>query len=75
MPWSEELQSLTRRTLRDGTLTLDGSLALKHIDGRFGLISLADQTTGRLCVVDRRTSAEITFADAEALVADGWALD
>ncbi len=75
MPWSDELTGLTRRALREGTATFDGSLWLKHVDGRFGTICLADQLAGRFVIVDRRSGAESRFRDAEALIADGWAVD
>lgn len=75
MAWSDELKVLTRRALHDGPVMPDGLLHLKHVDGRYGTMALVDIVANRFVVVDPRSAAETRFADAEALIADGWAID
>ena len=73
--WSQDQKALTRATLHDMPFTPDGLIGLKHADGRFGATALEDLMAGRFVVADRRSGAETRFADAEALIADGWVVD
>jgi hypothetical protein len=75
MPWSDELQEQTRRTLHEMEITRDLTYALKHVDGRFGTMSLTDVVAGRYVITDRRSGVVKSFNDAEALIRDGWVLD
>ncbi len=49
--WSDEAKTATRRALEDAEVGLGDELALKHDDGRFGLIAVHDLLAGRLRVV------------------------
>lgn len=75
--WSDALKAQTRELIdsRGPTGTRDGSLPLKHITSGFGIITETDLLNGMLRVIDRRTSAETTFANIDDLIAAGWAID
>jgi hypothetical protein len=76
--WSDTLKNQTRRILANNGLDAilaDDHLHMKHIDSRFGSIALADLFQDRLKVVDKKTGQTYLFADIEALIADGWAID
>ena len=76
--WSDTLKNQTRHSLANNGLDAilaDDCLHLKHIDSRFGSMALADLFQGNLKVVDKSTGQPYVFADVEALIEDGWALD
>lgn len=75
--WSDVLKSRTRDVIEGGGMfaTRDGRLHLKHIVSGFGVMAEEDLLRGVLRVVNVRTGAETTFANADELIAAGWALD
>ena len=75
--WSDDLKKRTRDTIEGRGLlaSRDGQLCLKHITSGFGTIAEEHLSGGALKVVDRRTGAETTYANADELIADGWAID
>lgn len=75
--WSDDLKAQTRDVVegRDIFGTRDGQFHLKHATSAFGAIAEDDLARGVLKVVERRTGAETTFDNAEALIAAGWVVD
>jgi hypothetical protein len=75
--WSDDLKARTRETIKDrhALASRDGHLHLKHTTFGFGVIGSSDLRCGVLRVVHKRTGVTVTFADADALIADGWAID
>jgi hypothetical protein len=60
---------------RDTIAARNGQLCLKHVTSIFGTIAEDDLLRGVIKVVDRRTGAEATFANADELIAAGWVID
>ena len=76
--WSAGLQTETRELIEsrgEHFRSLDVNLHFKHIDGSYGRMSLFDLYAGELYVIDKRDGSRSDFADADALLAAGWALD
>ena len=73
--WSDTLIQQTRSALQALPLTPDGYVALKHIDGAFGRISLNDLVAGRYTVEDRADGETREYASIDALIAAGWVID
>jgi len=76
--WSTSLQAETRALIEsrgERFCSLDANLHFKNIDGRYGHMSLFDLGRGELYVIDKRDAERCDFADVEALLAAGWAID
>ena len=75
--WSDELKERTWDAVegRDIFAPRDGQLCLKHITSGFGTIAQEHLWGGVLKVVDRQTGAETSYANADELIAAGWAVD
>lgn len=75
--WSDELKERTRDAVegRGSFTSLDGRLCLKHITSGFSTVAQEHLWGGVLKVVDRRTGAEACYANADELIAAGWAVD
>ena len=75
--WSDELKERTRDAVegRDVFAPRDGQLCLKHMTSGFGTIAQEYLWGAVLKVVDRRTGAETFYANADELIAAGWAVD
>ncbi len=74
--WSAEARAATRATLDGSALVgMVDWIAFKNRDGRFALLADADLLAGRLSLVDRVTSAVLTYPDIDALLDAGWAVD
>lgn len=75
--WSDELKERTRDAVegRGPFASLDGRLCLKHITSGFGTIAPEHLWGSVLRVVDRRTGTETCYANADELIAAGWAVD
>ena len=75
--WSDDLKKRTRDAIEGRGLlaSRDGQLCLKHITSGFGTIAEEHLWGGVLKVVDRRTGAETTYANADELIAAGWVVD
>lgn len=71
--WSDDLKAQTRSVIegRGMFAQRDGQLYLKHADSAFGTIAEGDLARGVLRVVEKQAGAGTTFANADALVADG----
>ncbi len=74
--WSAELQALTREHLRQKTFEMspDG-VALKHADGAFGVMALADAVNGTWQIRERKDGTVHRFRSLDDLIAAGWVLD
>ena len=76
--WSTTLQAETRELIEsrgEHFRSLDVNLHFKNIDGRYGRMSLLDLYRGELYIVDKRDSCRRDFADVDALLVAGWAID
>lgn len=75
--WSDALKTRTRDVIEGAGVfaVRHGRLHLKHVTSGFGTISDEDLHRGVLKVVERSTGIEATFADADELIAVGWAID
>ena len=74
--WSDELKAATREAISaGGALSSDGRLHLKHSSSAFGYIELDNLVRNELRVVDKQTGAASLFADTDALICAGWAVD
>ena len=74
--WSSELREQTRKAVDDFDFASLGDLvAFKHVDGRFGAITISDLISGRLELTVRRSGDIEMFADAQQLIDAGWAID
>lgn len=73
---SDAQMAATREAITaGGVLSPDGRLHVKHISDGFGFIEEADLLRGVLRLVDKESGAETIFADADALMSAGWAVD
>ncbi|MGZ8287781.1 MAG: hypothetical protein ACXW2U_02490 [Telluria sp.] len=72
--WSDELKDATWTMLARPPLALGTCLMMKHCDGRFGAMQLADLLVYRWTVTDR-AGLVCTYDSIAALVAAGWAID
>ena len=75
--WSDDLIQRTREFLDSGGMvpSRNGEYHFKNADRRFGTMAEADLVTGRYRIRDRKSGEQQDFADVDALVAAGWALD
>ena len=48
---------------------------MKNLDRNFGKLQVSELITGKIVVVDRRTSAAVVFASVDELIAAGWVVD
>ena len=74
---SDDLKTRTRDVVegRDIFGTRDGQLHFKHATYAFDTVAEDDFARGVLKRVERRTGAETTFDNADALTAAGWVID
>lgn len=74
--WSEGLREATLHGLRDvPPVTLDGRIHMKHIDGRFGSFHSVDLLADTYVLHVGGSDHSISFLDADAVIAAGWAID
>ena len=73
--WSKGLRDATRQALIDGPITPDGRIHMKQIDGGFGWCRSLDLIAGTYVLHYKGSDASVSFADASAVVAAGWAVD
>ena len=76
--WSDELEALTRKMVADGVkgaAPTGSEIHLKHIESRYGHISLSDLTQNRLRLVDKDTGEVQIYRNVDHLLADGWVID
>ena len=77
MPWSDEIQELTRQLCRDKSFSVgnpDG-VCLKHFDGEHGLISFKNAIEDKWLMVVRESGDQIEFNSIEEMITSGWVLD
>ena len=73
--WSPELLEQTCAVVEGKAFVpLGDRVHFKSIDGGFGTIDVSDTLSGRLLLVERKARKEKLYADAEALIADGWVI-
>ena len=73
--WSEGLREATRVALRDVPVTTDGRIHMKQIDGGFGWCRSVDLIAGTYVLHHKGNDESASFADEDAIVAAGWAID
>ena len=73
--WSETLQLQTREAIRLMPLTPNGSLHFKHTSQGFAFITLDELLQDRLAMRFQSDRDACQFADVDALVQAGWAVD
>ena len=73
--WSENLQQQTRQAIAQQLVTPDGHLHFKHPTQGYAHATLDDLVHGRLLLRFRTGSDEHRFAEVEALLQAGWAID
>lgn len=73
--WSESLQQQTRQAIAQLPVTPDGHLHFKHPKLGYAHATLDDLTHDRLLLRSKTGSDEHRFAEVEALLQAGWAID
>ena len=73
--WSENLQHHTRQAIAQLSVTSDGHLHFKHLTLGYAHATLDDLTHDRLLLRSRTVIDEYRFAEVEALLLAGWAID
>lgn len=74
--WSTDLQQQTRDFIRDMQVSpFDGGLHFKHGDGHFAVCGFQDLAGGKLTLIEAQTGEVFEFADVDALLESGWAID
>ena len=73
--WSENLQQQTRQAIAQLPVTPDGHLHFKHPTLDYVHATLDDLTHDRLLLRSKTGSDEHRFAEVEALLQAGWAVD
>ena len=74
--WSDDLRQATKLAVGEwAMLPTQDHLCFKHINSGFGVMDLADLMRGNLRMIVRGTEKKIVFANADELIAAGWAID
>lgn len=74
--WSSTLQQQTRDAINDIQISPhDGKLHFKNCDKRAACLTANDLLGGRLSLTDKVSGHVSEFADADGLLAAGWAID
>ena len=74
--WSEQLRRATMEAIEEfAIMPVGDEIGFKHIVSGYGIVTLADLSAGKLRMTHRTTGQDIVFADAEALIDAGWAID
>ena len=73
--WSESLQQQTRDAIAQIPATPDGRLHFKHAALGFAYATRTDLMDDRLVLRERQAGNIYPFAQVEALLEAGWALD
>ncbi|OGQ55779.1 MAG: hypothetical protein A3J24_08765 [Deltaproteobacteria bacterium RIFCSPLOWO2_02_FULL_53_8] len=73
--WSENLQQQTREAIEQIPATPDGRLHFKHASLGFAYATLTDLMDDRLVLREGQAGNIYPFAQVEALLDAGWALD
>lgn len=73
--WSERLQQQTRDALEQLPVTADGGLHFKHITLGGAYATYDDLCNDRLILLTKKGGNTYRFAEVDALLQAGWALD
>lgn len=74
--WSEGLQQLTRKAIRDMDVSpYDGNLHFKHHGKGHAFITAQDLICGKLSLTDKQSGQVFEFENTDELLAAGWAVD
>ena len=73
--WSKNLQQQTREAIRDMPINPDGKLHFKNRDKRSAYMTVQDVLCGKLSLADKESGQVSEYADADELLAAGWAID
>ena len=73
--WSESLQQRTRKAIEQIPVTLDGQLHFKHPTLGYAYATIDDLVHDRLVLRSKSGSDEYRFAEVDALLHAGWAVD
>ena len=73
--WSENLQQQTRQAIAQLSVTSSGHLHFKHPTLGYAHATLDDLTLNSLLLRSKTGIDEYRFAEVEALLQAGWAID
>ena len=73
--WSENLLKQTREVIEQIPVTPDGQLHFKHPTLGYAYVTIDDLVHDRLVLRSKTGSDEHRFAEVEALLQAGWAID
>jgi hypothetical protein len=73
--WSPALRAASIEALSEIAVSPDGFLHMKHINGKFGAFTLVDLVMNIYALKLKNESETLQFADADSVVAAGWAID
>ena len=73
--WSESLLAQTREAIGQIPVTPDGQLHFKHPTLGFAYATIDDLVHDRLILRSKTGGNEYRFAEIEALLQAGWAID
>jgi hypothetical protein len=73
--WSEGLQEQTRDAISEMRINPDGKLHFKNHGKGGAFITAQDLMRGKLSLTDKENGQVSKFADADALLDAGWAID
>lgn len=73
-PWSESLQTQTRKAIDDLSIGPDGRLHFKHKSLGYAFAEVTD-LIDVLKLTCKKTSAEYSFSSCDDLIEAGWAID
>ena len=73
--WSESLQQQTRDAIEQVPVTPDGRIHFKHPTLGYAYATLDDLFNDRLLLRPKTGIDEYRFAEVEALLQAGWAID
>ena len=73
--WSDNLQQQTRHAIAQLSVTSSGHLHFKHPTLGYAHATLDDLANDRLLLRSRTGIDEYRFAEVEALLRAGWAID
>lgn len=74
--WSAELQQQTRNAINELRVSpFDGLLHFKNHDGHFSALTLNHLLSGRLTITDKQSAQIYDYANVDALIDAGWAID
>ena len=73
--WSESLQQQTRDAIEQMPMTPDGRIQFKHLTLGYAYATLNDLFNDCLLLRPKTGIDEYRFAEVEALLQAGWAID